>query len=29
MNKAVDDKNQEEWINWLKWFKKHRSELSK
>lgn len=29
MNKAVDDKNQEEWINWLKWFKKHRYELSK
>lgn len=29
MNKAVDNKTKEDWINWLKWFKKHRYELSK
>ena len=29
MNKAVENKTKEEWINWLQWFKKHRYELSK
>lgn len=29
MNKAVDNKTKEDWINWLKWFKTHRYELSK
>ena len=29
MNKAVDNKTKEQWMNWLKWFKNHRYELSK
>ena len=29
MKKNIDNKTKEEWINWLKWFKKHRCELSK
>lgn len=29
MNKAVNNKTKEQWMNWLKWFKNHRYELSK
>lgn len=29
MNKAVDNKTKEQWLNWLKWFRNHRYELSK
>ena len=29
MNRAVDNKTKDQWLNWLKWFKNHRYELSK
>lgn len=29
MNKVVDNRTKEQWVNWLKWFKTHRYELSK
>lgn len=29
MNKVVDNKTKEQWVNWLKWFRTHRYELNK